>query len=387
MSHPYYITLTGSRNNAGDFLIRHRAHNLLGALRPDRTLKDRNAWEPFTGERLEEVNGAAALILLGGPALRKNMYPEVYPLLPDLDRIKVPITIMGAGWHALPGTWEDSRNYHFTPPTQGLLERVAADGAGLSVRDYRSLNALDQAGISGGLMTGCPALYVPEMIGQPLGDWPEGGVKNLVFSLGVNFIGSTALERQAKEVIAGMRDAFPTAKFTVAFHHAIDFEALEASYGEGQKLSARRHREIVRWLEGEEIAYVDISGGVEKLIALYDAADFHVGYRVHAHIFMSSLRKPSVLLTEDGRGRALKDVLGGVIFDSWAPRNLTVKERLLAKAGRPVGERRMAFSGIEHDVAAIVAYETKHDSPRFGQPVERIDRHYGLMQRYLRGLP
>ena len=40
MSTPYYVTLTGSRNNAGDFLIRHRAHNLLRDLRPDRDIVD-----------------------------------------------------------------------------------------------------------------------------------------------------------------------------------------------------------------------------------------------------------------------------------------------------------------------------------------------------------
>lgn len=387
MSQPYYVTLTGSRNNAGDFLIRHRAHHLLGALRPDRRIVDRNAWEPFTEERLEEVNGAAALMLLGGPALRRDMYPSVYPLLPDLNRIKVPITIMGAGWHALPGTWEDSREYRFTAPTQRLLDRVSADGAGLSVRDYRSLNALDRAGIDGGLMTGCPALYVPEMIGQKFGGFPAEGIKNLVFSLGVNFIGSAALERQAKELISGLRSSFAGAKLTVAFHHSIDFESLKESYGAGQDLSARRHQEIVRWLEVEGIAYQDISGSADKLLALYESADFHVGYRVHAHIFMCSRRKPSVLITEDGRGRGLKDVLGGVIFDSWRPRKLTVKERLLAKVGRPVRERRTAFMGIEQDVTDIVAYEIRHSAPRFAQPAGRIDLHYEAMKRYIQGLP
>ena len=42
-----YVLLTGSRNNAGDFLIKHRAMALLRALRPDRELIDRNAWEPI----------------------------------------------------------------------------------------------------------------------------------------------------------------------------------------------------------------------------------------------------------------------------------------------------------------------------------------------------
>jgi len=104
---PYYVTLTGSKNNAGDFLIRYRAHNLLKALRPDREIVDYNAWEKLDEEKLAVINKAQALVLLGGPALRQNMYPEVYPLTDDLSKIKVPITIMGAGWKKEPGYWSD----------------------------------------------------------------------------------------------------------------------------------------------------------------------------------------------------------------------------------------------------------------------------------------
>ena len=387
MNPPYYVTLTGSRNNAGDFLIRHRGHELLRRLRPDRTVVDRNAWEPFDEERLEEVNGAAALILLGGPALRRDMYPTVYPLLPDLDRIEVPIAVMGAGWHATPGTWEDSREYHFTPDTHRLLTRIAEDGAGLGVRDYRSLNALDHAGIEGGVMTGCPALYAERQLQTNFQGLPPEGISELVFSVGVNFIRSEGLERQLKETIVGLRGHFPDANLTVAFHHSLSPERLQKAYGGGQDLSTRKHRGIVHWLETEAIAYRDISGGVDKLIDLYTRADFHVGYRVHAHIFMSSLRKPSVLLTEDGRGRGLKDVLGGIILDTYAARVIPAKERLLARFGRKITERVVAFSGIADDVASIVRYEQEHGYPRFAQPSRRIKRHYPIMEGYLRGLP
>ena len=236
-------------------------------------------------------------------------------------------------------------------------------------------------------MTGCPALYVPKMIGRPMGELAAGGPKEIVFSLGVNFIRSAALERQTKQLILGLRDGYPRARLTVAFHHSIDLEELASAYGAGQELSAGKHREIATWLDGETIAYQDISGGVDKLLELYGQADFHVGYRVHAHIFMSSLRKPSVLLTEDGRGRGLKDVIGGVIFDTWKRRGTTTKERVLKKLGRPTAETLVAFSGIEADVRRIYQYEAEMRSPRFSQPVGRIDAHYQYMRRYLAGLP
>lgn len=41
----YYVILTGSKNNAGDFLIKCRAKNekLFAALRPDRDIVDLDA--------------------------------------------------------------------------------------------------------------------------------------------------------------------------------------------------------------------------------------------------------------------------------------------------------------------------------------------------------
>ena len=43
------------------------------------------------------------------------------------------------------------------------------------------------------------------------------------------------------------------------------------------------------------------AGGIEY----YREFDLHVGYRVHSHIYFLSIRKPSFLLHEDGRGKGL----------------------------------------------------------------------------------
>lgn len=43
----YYVILTGSKNNAGDFLIKYRAKKLFAALRSDREIVDLDAWKPF----------------------------------------------------------------------------------------------------------------------------------------------------------------------------------------------------------------------------------------------------------------------------------------------------------------------------------------------------
>ncbi len=42
-----YVVLTGSKNNAGDYLIKYRAKKLFKEFRPDREIVDYNAWEKF----------------------------------------------------------------------------------------------------------------------------------------------------------------------------------------------------------------------------------------------------------------------------------------------------------------------------------------------------
>ena len=103
-----YVLLTGSKNNAGDFLIKDRAKALFALLKPSIKLIDFDAWEILDEKKLEVVNNSKALILLGGPALQKQMYPKIYGLCDNLNDIKVPIITMGIGWYSKQG---DSKTF------------------------------------------------------------------------------------------------------------------------------------------------------------------------------------------------------------------------------------------------------------------------------------
>ena len=52
------------------------------------------------------------------------------------------------------------------------------------------------------------------------------------------------------------------------------------------------------------------------MIDLYSNCDLHIGYRVHAHVFMTSIKKPSILIKEDGRGEGMSEVIEGKCFDN-----------------------------------------------------------------------
>src|SRR6056297_628788 len=143
-----YVVLTGSKNNAGDYLIKLRGKQLLRRLRPEKDIVDFNGWENVDDEKLEIINSSKALILLGGPSLRKNMFPGIYPLRKSLDDIKVPIIAMGIGWKSQSGSWADTHNYALSKDTLKLLKKIDETGYLSSVRDFHSQNVLYNYGIT-----------------------------------------------------------------------------------------------------------------------------------------------------------------------------------------------------------------------------------------------
>ncbi len=373
-----YILLTGSKNNAGDFLIKHRAKKLLSALRSDREILDWNVWEPFDEEKLSIVNASRALILTGGPALQKNMYPGKYKLHSDLRAIKTPIVSMGIGWSCERGEWRDIHDYTLTPQTHALLRQMQEHGVMSSVRDYHSLHVLLSNGYTNTLMTGCPALYSLPHVAQSSVE--RGEIRRIGFSLGVSMRHSHSMFVQMQESLLLLRRLFPKAQIETVFHHSLEPQKAQV----GTKIRAVQQR-FVAWLEREGFGYVDISGSAEALIEYYSEVDLHVGYRVHAHIFMSSISKRSILINEDGRGKALEKVIGGVTFaaydaisDSKIIKSLS---RLSTRIGRHTPNRHLL-----RDLEDALVYEMEHGI-KLAQPRSEIDRHFPIMQRFLAQLP
>lgn len=310
-----YVVLTGAKNNAGDFLIKYRGIKVLQFLRPDREIIDMDRWYELTDDQLSTINQSKALILLGGPSLQKNMYPIIYPLVKDLNKIKVPIITMGIGWKSVKGNWEDSFNYFLTDSSKELLEKIENSGYFSSVRDYHTQNSLHSNGFSNFLMTGCPAYYSIPHLNNKIENL---SFNSIGFSLGVGFVHSKSMEKQMKELLLSIKSNFPSKTLIVAFHHSLKKDAITKSYKKEMKYHLKRHIEFSKWLDNHNIEYKDISGSAENLIDFYNNVDCHIGYRVHAHIYMSSINKFSVLITEDGRGKATEKVIGGNVIDGYS---------------------------------------------------------------------
>jgi len=379
----YYVILTGSKNNAGDFLIKHRAKQLFQAVRPDREIVDFNAWEYLDDEKLEIVNNSKALILMGGPALQKNMYPGIYKLRDNLDDIKVPIIMMGIGWKSMKGEWKDTYDYALSSSSLRLLNMVEGSGFLSSVRDYQTLNVLHIKGYKNILMTGCPAYYDLEHLNKGLN--VSKYINKVAFSLGVSFVESKSMEKVMKGIILELQKKFKDKYFEVVFHHSLDKCNL-LKYNSASEHHSKKHNKFAKWLESNNISYIDISGSAENLMNYYSNVDLHIGFRVHAHIFMNSISKYSILISEDGRAKGVEKTINGIVLNGY----LYFKENNLSKILNKLFnfyDRYTPNKYINQELFENLFYETKINYNRILNSRKIIDSNFHIMEKFLKQLP
>jgi len=377
-----YVVLTGGKNNAGDFLIKHRALKLFHAHCPSREIVDFNAWEPFDKERLKIVNSANSVILLGGPSLQRNMRPSIYRMTENIKDISVPILTMGIGWKSLTGGWDDTYNYKLGRDSLILLDRINQSGFQSSVRDYHTLNALQFKKLKNFMMTGCPAYYDIGYIGKAP-SMPQ--IKKVAFSLGVSFIDSPSMEQVMKDCILTCKDYYGETEFQVVFHHSLDRAVFLSTHNATCK-HLERHNEFANWLSSQKIEFVDISGSARKMISYYESVDLHIGFRVHAHIFMNSVSKPSILISEDGRGTATKDVIGGIVLKGVRGRSDSLAAKLVSGLF-PSFDRLKSNNFLCKEILNSLKYEEKTHYVRSLSTRCAIDENYKMMKAFLDQLP
>lgn len=293
--------LSGAYKNSGDFLIVERSKALLKyVLGQDIELVTflRNS---SLESHLEEMNTCDVLVFAGGPGYIQNLYPNIMPLVPNLEKITAKIFILGMGWYAPNTLNETIYNYKFTEKTLALFERVLNDGFLLGCREYESAIALKNNGIHGSVVTGCPAWYNVNVVTKSY-EYQfdrEYDINTICISDPANFSNYTNL----KGIIEYLKNRFPHAKLKYVFHRGITPDAYTSEQN-ADFLSS-----VVKYLESESIEYMDIAYSAEGF-KVYDEADLHIGFRVHAHIYCLSGRKMSILFEEDGRGAGVNNALG-----------------------------------------------------------------------------
>jgi hypothetical protein len=359
-----FIALVGSQNNVGDHLIGQMGKEIIQENLDAKVILI-NRFNEKNDEFYFEVNKSDGLILLGGPALRKNFLKTIYGI--NLDKVTVKIIALGIGWKSLSGSFYDTFSYEKIGNVDELKK------ISFSVRDYYSKYALYNQGVENVSLTGCPALFSSYVGVAPV--FPKI-IKNIVFSVGVEFSKSKSLRKQTYKLIKALASEY---NITVAFHHGIGFNYRSAKNFNSNLYNS--NLKLIKYLKENNIEFTDVSGTIENFQNLYKKTDLHIGYRVHAHIYSMSINKPSILICEDGRGKALKETVSGLYFDAFSRFEGTLFSKILNRL----------FNYDQYNTNELLSKliinelkeEIKNNYPRISQYRKDIDGYKKNMVEFL----
>jgi hypothetical protein len=292
--------LTGDIISAGDLIIVDRGIKLIKHFYPHEELLKLERWKPID-DKLDSVNKSRAIILLGGPAVTENLYPEIYPLTKDLSKITVPIIAMGLGSDLRPYNQWTINHFKFSQSSYHLLDRLSKDFPWISVRDYITQQLLLKSGIHNAKVTGCPAWYNLESLGKPIAC---ENIDTIAYAPGISHMYFKDSFLLQYNIIKRMSEMFPSAQ-----KHCIYQDSLEND-DQKPKYQVDIQRKFAQKAEKLGFETINCTNNLKKLAEAYQKTDLLVGARVHSHIFMLSLGKPSFLISEDGRGVGANDFIG-----------------------------------------------------------------------------
>lgn len=373
----YYVVLTGAIKNAGDFLITEKCKELLRYERPGYDLVQLNRWESVD-EHLDIINKSKALILLGGPAVTHDLYPNIYKLTDNLDDINVPIVPMAVGWNTKRGDFQDMLTFTFSSKSKELLTRFASNGVGISVRDSYAAQILLSQGIENIYLTGCASWYTPEKFDKEL-------IIDKVQSVAFTPAQDPKYSELSKNMMDLIKKEYPNQKLVCAFHRGIgvidDYTSVE---------DARNTAELSKYAEELGFEVVDLAYSFDNY-QIYDAIDMHIGFRVHGHLYFLSNRKPSLLIHEDGRGVAMSEAIGLSGVDAFQSTILKKPSTAVNLISKKTGSSKRVYPEVRTQALEELHHLiTMHklNNYRFMNGVfKNFDVNYQVMREFIQALP
>ncbi len=303
-----YILLSGAKKNAGDFLIFNRAKALLEE-HLDEEFTTFFRWEELD-DKLDIVNDSKGVIICGGPGYNYRFYPAIYRLTNPLEKLEVPVYPMGLGYSGIPINTDD---FVFSEQSLEAINHIHSQIEYSSVRDVLTQNLLKRFNINNVVLSGCPAWH---SLGDIDKDFtPPEEIKKIVFTTPAKI----KFAYQTFRIMSLIKRKFPKAEVLCSFHRGIKRDQYTK-----RRMSYTYHG-IAAYAKMLGFKVQDFSYDSER-IDIYKEFDLHFGYRVHSHIYFLSLKKPSILLHEDGRGKGLSLTLNSSLdvsaYESGAVRKL-----------------------------------------------------------------
>jgi hypothetical protein len=274
---PYLVPPGPKKVNVGDGFILDSATKLIGAI-PQVAVSNR---VPLADAAIEAINATRCVVAVGANTLKDDF--ELAPGfdLKTLERIKVPVILMGVGHY---GVAEMTRG--LTPTSQALFRAFLERFPMMSVRCDASrryvLEALpDQA--ERVLMTSCPVAHRVDGIDR-------GFARKESYDRLVVTITDRSHIPEQMPLLAMATRAFPAKRRILALHQ---------DYGNAQLWAAAN-------AAGFEVFRGD---NHQDFIRLYQDTDAHFGNRVHAHLKCVSLGVVSFCTPFDLRQRYFAESL------------------------------------------------------------------------------
>lgn len=299
-----YLLLSSAKKNLGDYLIYERGKALIRKFKPDAKIIEGKSHIPFKKQKFySQLDEIKAIIIPGGPGLRIEMYPNIYPLDEQVFKLQIPVYFLGIGSKFYPGERYMFNEIEFSPQTYIFLDYLKENDIKIGLRDKISQELLLSKGYSNYSINGCPAWYDLDFLESPK-HFQISQIRRILFTVPAQ----SFFFQQAKKILLLLQKSYPNVQITVSFHHGFRMEQKDRI----NKVLKRFHKYIL----SEKLAIIDASNDLDK-INQYDQYDLHIGYRVHAHIFFLSHFKPSFLICEDSRAIGVLETLGGAGLAGW----------------------------------------------------------------------
>ena|SRR5690554_1406000 len=262
----------GSKN-IGDKLI---TNHLINAISEFGDYDFDIIWRAETWETVKDVVLSASHVFFACLAIRPKMHKIEYPYLKDVVESGVPFSVIAAGTALNVGTISDIYS-SFSTETRDLLKRVNEKATVATTRGYLSQEACHRLRLNKFIFSGDVAFYDSSRKGEEFRACRK--IKKIVIS---DPHRSGQYLESFSALYDGIVDLFPGADVVVA-QHGINYD-------------------ISAFCESRAVKTEKIYENSDSGLDIYDDADLHVGFRVHAHVSALSRRVYSYLLEQDGRG-------------------------------------------------------------------------------------
>jgi hypothetical protein len=238
----------------------------------------------IVGENVYDINQMGAGLLVGPGNLFENGGLEIEPAA--LDALQLPPLVLSVSHGRIFDHCGGLQKRSDAMPAN-LVRALCSKAAGILVRDQRTKDYLNELGISGAVVVGCPALALrPESMNLPPAD-PRAteavliSVRNpLLMSVSPQLQGRVAAD--VRRLIDGLR-SMGRRKIAILCHDPRDIR-FAAGYPDVPSLFTEDPQRFLGWLRDSAI---------------------NVGFRLHSLIACAVLGVPSVHFTYDERALGL----------------------------------------------------------------------------------